>query len=53
MELLVELLNLVEAEKKKGKVTKSLRQKVYHADYVKTKHKPYRKNQKQRRGDHK
>lgn len=49
MELLVELLTLIEAEKKKGKVSKTLRQKVYHADYLKTKNRPYRKHQKSER----
>lgn len=38
MKLLVELLEII-AE---AKVGKTLRQKVYHADYMKTKDKPYR-----------
>ena len=45
MKLLIELLTIItEAKKKKGKVTKSLRAKVYSADYEKTKHKPYRQH---------
>lgn len=40
MELLVELLDII--QETKGKVSKTLRQKVYHADYMKTKDKPYR-----------
>lgn len=43
MELLVELFEIIEeSKKKKPKVSKSLRHKVYHADYVKTKDKAYR-----------
>lgn len=45
MEILTDLLQLIEAAKKgkKKKVSKSLRRRVYHADYVRTKDKPYRK----------
>lgn len=41
MDFIKELLS--EASKKKVKVAKSSRRAVYHADYVKTKNKPYRK----------
>ena len=43
MNILNELLQLVEQKAKKKKVTKSLRRRVYHADYLRTKDKPYRK----------
>lgn len=44
MEMLKELLQLDEAEKKKKKkVSKVAAKAVYHRDYVKTKKKPYRK----------
>lgn len=45
MEMLKELLQLDEAEKKKSKkkVSKVAAKAVYHRDYVKTKKKPYRK----------
>lgn len=44
MEMLRELLQLDEAEKKKKKkVSKVAAKAVYHRDYVKTKKKPYRK----------
>lgn len=44
MEMLKELLQLDEAEKKKKKkVSKIAAKAVYHRDYVKTKKKPYRK----------
>ncbi len=44
MEMLRELLQLDEAEKKKKKkVSKKAAHAVYHRDYVKTKKKPYRK----------
>lgn len=51
MKLLLELLTLEEAKKKKTKVSRSLRQKVYHADYVKTKDKPYRQYDPEARDD--
>ena len=40
MELLIELLTIITEAKKSG--SKSARQKVYHADYIKTKNKSYR-----------
>lgn len=46
MKLLHELLDIIlEAKKKakKAKVSKKIRSKVYHADYLRTKDKPYRK----------
>lgn len=45
MEMLRELLQLTEAEKKKKKVkvSSTTAKAVYHRDYVKTKKKPYRK----------
>lgn len=44
MEMLKELLQLNEAEKKKKKkVSKSAVRAVYHRDYLKTKQKLYRK----------
>lgn len=44
MEMLKELLQLDEAEKKKKKkVSKTAAKAVYHRDYVRTKNKPYRK----------
>jgi hypothetical protein len=49
MELLVELLGLIDEAEKKAKVTKTLRQKVYHADYLKTKDKPYRQYERPKR----
>ena len=42
MKLLIELLDIILEAKGKSKVTKTLRQRVYHADYEKTKDKPYR-----------
>lgn len=53
MKLLLELLDIIEEAKGKGKVTKTLRQKVYHADYVKTKDKAYRQYQRPKRKKHK
>jgi hypothetical protein len=49
MELLIELLDIITEAEKKAKVAKSLRQKVYHADYVKTKDEPYRQHRRQKR----
>lgn len=44
MEMLKELLQLDEAEKKKKlKVSKKAAHAVYRRDYLKTKNKPYRK----------
>jgi hypothetical protein len=51
MELLVELLTIIEEAKKSPKVSRTLRAKVYHADYQKTKHKPYRKRHSRRDED--
>lgn len=42
MKLLIELLSIIKEAKGAGKVSKTLRQKVYHADYEKTKDKSYR-----------
>lgn len=44
MQILTELLNILEEKKKKpAKVSKKIRHKVYHADYLRTKNKSYRK----------
>lgn len=43
MQILTELLTILEAKKKPAKVSKKIRHKVYHADYLRTKNKPYRK----------
>lgn len=45
MKLITELLDLVQIDEadKKSKVSKKHAAGVYHRDYVKTKHKPYRK----------
>ena len=49
MKLLIELLDIILEAKGKSKVTKTLRQRVYHADYEKTKDKPYRQYQRPKR----
>lgn len=49
MKILTELLDILEEAKKKKGVTRSMRAKVYRADYIKTKHKPYRKYDQQER----
>jgi hypothetical protein len=46
MELLKEMLQLEEADKKKPSLKKAAKS-VYHRDYVKTKNKPYRKYDKE------